>query len=103
MKTKTYAEWQQEFDQLGIPCGPVNRVDQVAEDPQIKARDMIKEIESPRYGKFRVVNTPFKFSRTPSGPQGFAPELGADTEAVLNELLGMTPAEVEKLKQDKIL
>ena len=103
MKTKTTSEWMTEFEQLGIPCGPVNRVDQVAVDPQIQAREMIVELDDPKYGKFKVVNSPFKFSRTPSKPQGFAPELGADTEAVLHELLGMDKSEVEKLKQDKAL
>ena len=81
MKTKTTAEWMKEFEQLGIPCGPVNRVDQVVNDPQIKAREMIQEIDDPKFGKFKVVNTPFKFSRTPSKPQGYAPDLGEHTDA----------------------
>jgi CoA:oxalate CoA-transferase len=103
MKTKTTAEWLKEFEQLGIPCGPVNRVDQVVNDPQIKAREMIQEIDDPKFGKFKVVNTPFKFSRTPSKPQGYAPDLGEHTEQVLQSLLGMTKDEVEKLRKDKTL
>jgi CoA:oxalate CoA-transferase len=103
MKTRTTAEWVAEFEQMGIPCGPVNRIDQVVNDPQIKARDMIVEIEDPKYGKFKIVNTPFKFSRTPSKPQGYAPELGEHTEEVLHSLLGLNKEEVEKLKKDKVL
>jgi CoA:oxalate CoA-transferase len=103
MKTKTTAEWMKEFEQLGIPCGPVNRVDQVVNDPQIKAREMIQEIDDPKFGKFKVVNTPFKFSRTPSKPQGYAPDLGEHTDQVLQSLLGMTKEEIEKLRKDKTL
>jgi CoA:oxalate CoA-transferase len=103
LKAKTTAEWIKEFEQLGIPCGPVNRVDQVVNDPQIKAREMIVDLEHPKYGKFKVVNTPFKFSRTPSKAQGFAPDLGENTAEVLRELLGLSEKEVESMKKEGTL
>jgi CoA:oxalate CoA-transferase len=103
LKTRTTAEWIKEFEQMGIPCGPVNRVDQVVNDPQIKARNMIIDLEHPQYGKFKVVNTPFKFSRTPSQAQGFAPDLGENTREVLQELLGLSEKEVETMKKEGTL
>jgi crotonobetainyl-CoA:carnitine CoA-transferase CaiB-like acyl-CoA transferase len=103
MKTKTTAEWIKEFEQVGIPCGPVNRIDQVATDPQIKARDMIVELEYPALGKFKVVNTPFKFSRTPSKPQGIAPDIGEHTGEILRKFLGLSEREIETLKKDGTL
>jgi CoA:oxalate CoA-transferase len=64
---------------------------------------MITEIDHPKAGKFKLVNSPFKFSRTPSKAQGFAPELGQDTEEVLRKLLKMNPREIEKLRKSGII
>jgi crotonobetainyl-CoA:carnitine CoA-transferase CaiB-like acyl-CoA transferase len=99
LKTRTTAEWIKDFEGLRIPCGPVNRVDQVVDDPQIKAREMIVDLEHPKYGKFKVVNTPFKFSKTPTKAAGFAPELGEHTAEVLRDLLGLSADEVEAMKK----
>ena len=87
-----------ELEQAGIPCGPVNNIEQAAADPQINARDMIIEVEHEEAGKFRVVNSPFKFSRTPYEVKKASPELGRHTREVLGELLGMTDAEIDKLE-----
>jgi len=98
MKTRTTQEWVIELEQAGIPCGPVNTIEQAAGDPQINARDMIIEVEHEEAGKFRVVNTPFKFSRTPYKVEKASPDLGQHTREVLSRLLGMTRQEIEKLK-----
>jgi CoA:oxalate CoA-transferase len=98
MKTRTTQEWVVELEQVGIPCGPVNTIDQAAADPQIAARDMIIEVEHPEAGKFRVVNTPFKFSRTPDKVEKASPDLGQHTQEVLGHLLGMTHQEIENLR-----
>lgn len=98
MKTRTTGEWVEELEQAGIPCGPVNTIAQSANDPQVAARDMIVEVEHPEAGKFGVVNTPFKFSRTPYKVEQASPELGEHTHEVLGRLLGMTPEEISKLQ-----
>ena len=98
IKTRTTQEWMQELEKAGIPCGPVNNIAQAAADPQIAARDMIATVRHPEAGEFKVVNSPFKFSRTPCKVEHVSPELGEHTEDVLKELLGMTPKEIGKLK-----
>jgi len=98
MKTRTTQEWVEELEQAGIPCGPVNTIEQVAGDPQVAARDMIIDVRHPEAGDFRVVNTPFKFSRTPYKVEQASPDLGQHTQDVLSQLLGMTHREIEKLK-----
>ena len=103
MKTKTTAEWVEELERVGIPCGPVNTIDQVVADPQIKARDMIIDVHHPVAGSFKVVNTPFKFSRTQHTPQRASPDLGEHTRDVLNQVLGMTDDEITKLKDLKVI
>ncbi|MFC2008104.1 CaiB/BaiF CoA transferase family protein [Chloroflexota bacterium] len=99
MKTRTTHEWLDEFEAVGIPCGPVNTIDQVADDPQVAAREMITEVEHPAAGRFRLVNTPVKLSRTPCQVERACPDLGEHTEDVLSELLAMTGREVNRLRE----
>jgi len=103
MKAKTTREWVEELEQVGIPCGPVNAIDQVASDPQIEAREMIIDVQHPDAGKFKVVNTPFKFSRTPHRAERASPDLGEHTEDVLNQLLGMTRKEISELEGSGVI
>jgi CoA:oxalate CoA-transferase len=103
MKAKTTDEWGKELDELGIPCGPVNSIAQVANDPQIEARDMIIDVQHPEAGTFQVVNTPFKFSRTPCRAERASPDLGEHTEELLWSLLGMPPEEIGKLRDLKVI
>jgi CoA:oxalate CoA-transferase len=99
MQTKTAREWLDEFQRMGIPCGPINNIEAVYRDPQIAARNMIVEVSHPRAGKLRVLNSPIKFSRTPVQPQKACPELGEHTEEVLSGILGMGPEEIQSLRQ----
>ena len=46
-KTKTKVEWKEQFDAVGIPSGPINTIAEMFADPQVKARDMIVEMEHP--------------------------------------------------------
>jgi len=103
MKAKTTLEWVEGLEQLGIPCGPVNTIPQVASDPQIAARDMIINVHHPEAGQFKVVNTPFKFSRTSCKVERAAPDLGEHTQDVLSQLLGMTHAEISELKRLRVI
>jgi CoA:oxalate CoA-transferase len=99
MKKKTTAEWVREFDAIGLPCGPLNNVAQAASLPQVKAREMLVEVEHPRIGRFPLPNTPVKLSRTPGGVRGSSPDLGQHTDDVLHELLGLPDAEIGRLRE----
>ncbi len=98
MKQRTTAEWVREFDAIGLPCGALNNVAQVAELPQVKAREMLVEVEHPRIGRFRLPNTPVKLSRTPGGVRGPSPAVGQDTDEVLRELLGLKSEQLAELR-----
>ena len=89
MRKKTTGQWLKELSEAGIPCGPVNDIIQVAQDPQVRARDMITEVPHPKGGRVKVVNTPIKLSRTPALVKDPAPGHGAHTRTVLEELLGL--------------
>ena len=103
MKTKTTDEWIEQLSEVGIPCGPINSIDQVASHPQILARDMIVEVSHPRLGKVKLINTPVKLSRTPGSVERAAPDLGQDNEYLLAELLDMSEEEIEKLRESKVI
>ena len=103
MKTKTTQEWLTELEKMGIPCGPFNTIPQAAADQNLQDRNMFINIEDMKGNKLKVVNSPFKFSRTPSQVKQAAPELGEHTESVLKQLLGMPPNEITRLREDKAI
>ena len=95
--------WIKKLSCLGIPCGPVNGIDQVAHDPQVLHRGMIAEIPHKRLGKWRVANTPFNVIGVDSGPQGPSPDLGEHTEEVLKGMLGLTGSRISELRSKGVI
>jgi len=81
----------------GVPCGPINTVAQVFEEPQAKARGLV--VEQSRDGlEMRTVASPMRLSRTPVSYRAPPPVLGADTRAVLQDQLGLSDAEIDVLR-----
>ncbi len=103
LQNRTSAEWIEEFEGLGIPCGPVNSIDQVVRDPQVKHRNMIKKITHPRLGVIDIVDTPVKLSRTPGLVETHSPSLGEHTDDILSGMLGFTDEEISLLRDDEII
>jgi CoA:oxalate CoA-transferase len=87
----------------GIPCGPVNSIARVMEDPQIKSREMLIDLTHPVAGILKVAGIPIKMSSTPGTIQEPAPLLGQHTDYILKEFLGKTQAEIDHLRQKNIL
>jgi CoA:oxalate CoA-transferase len=102
-KTKTCAEWQQMFDEAGIPSGPINTIDKVVSNEQVLAREMIVEVDHPTAGKIRIPGIPIKLSRTPGTIRKAAPVLGADTGDLLTQYLGLTPEEIKVLREKQVI
>lgn len=90
--------WLSRLYAEGVPAGPVQRVSEVCADPQVLARGMVATMEHPTAGAVRAAGDPLRAGE--AGREGFraAPVLGADTDAVLGELLGMGPAELAGLR-----
>jgi CoA:oxalate CoA-transferase len=103
MRQKTTQEWLEELLPMGIPCGPVNTIDKVVEDPQVRHRRMLVELPHPRLGVWRYPNTPIRLSRTPGGVRANPPELGEHTREVLQEWLGLSPQEVDRLRREGVV
>jgi formyl-CoA transferase len=84
--TNTSAHWIELLNNAGCPCGPINSMDQVFADPQVKHLEMATPVNHPRMGSFDVVNQAIKLSRTPSSVRTPTPEQGEHTDAILADL-----------------
>lgn len=103
MKTKTTAEWEKIFEEASLPFSPINNLKQICEDPHIKYRNMLVEIDQPAVGKMRIANSPIRLSETPGQVYAPAPVLGQHSEDVLRTVLGYSQAEIDKLKEAGII
>ncbi len=90
------------LEEAGVPSTPVNTVDQVMNDPQTAARQMIERVVHPRLGEIPVVGTPVKFSRMRPGVRSPAPLQGEHTDQVLDEC-GYSPGEIGALRAKKVV
>lgn len=83
LRADTTATWVARLEAAGVPCAPVNSVDQALADPQVLARGMVVEAAHPEYGRYRHVAGPLPRLRNPESRP--APRLGEHTEEVLRE------------------
>lgn len=103
MLARTTAEWIRILEPLGVPCGPINRLDQVFADPQVVHRRMQVDVPHPVAGSLPLVANPIKFSRTPIVYDTPPPMLGEHTDEVLRDVLGKTPQQIDDLRQRGIV
>jgi CoA:oxalate CoA-transferase len=101
-KRKT-ADWAEIFEREGVPYSPVNNVKQICEDPQIRYRHMLVEIEQKGIGKMKIAGSPLRLSETPGRVYRGAPTLGENSEEILGSLLKKTKAEIESLKAEGVI
>jgi crotonobetainyl-CoA:carnitine CoA-transferase CaiB-like acyl-CoA transferase len=97
--TKPAVHWVDLLNDAGVPCGPVNRIDQTFTDPQVEHLQVVREVDHPRLGKLGVVRQPVNLSESPQ-PQTFrypTPDAGEHTEVVLKEM-GLSDADISALK-----
>jgi formyl-CoA transferase len=100
---RTRDEWVNALEAASIPCGPINNIDQVFDNPQVKARGIKVEVPHPLAGVVPQVASPMRFSETPIEYQVAPPTLGQHSEYVLRDLLGMDMEEFEQLSTKKVI
>jgi len=104
MAQDSVAEAERKLEQNGCPCLRVRSVKELADsDPQIKAREMMVEVEQPFIGKVRMYGSPLKMSETPTGIRGPAPLLGQHTEEILSTVLGYKKEQVKELYDQEVV
>lgn len=91
--------WISELEKAHVPCGPINTIDRVFEDPQVLARDMKVELDHPVAGKVPQVGSPLKFSKTPVSYKNAPPTIGQHTEEILRDVLNVSSTELKALSE----
>jgi crotonobetainyl-CoA:carnitine CoA-transferase CaiB-like acyl-CoA transferase len=97
MRTRAQHDWLTPLEAAGVPCGPINRLDQVFADPQVIARGMRIDMPHPLAGSVPQVGNPLKFSATPVAYTRAPPLLGEHTRDVLSARLGLSNAALQEL------
>ncbi|MBS9763546.1 CaiB/BaiF CoA transferase family protein [Pseudomonas mosselii] len=100
---KTTAEWVSELEKAGVPCGPINDLAQMFQDPQVLARGLAVDVPHPLAGSVPQVASPIRLSETPVEYRQAPPLLGEHTEAVLGDVLGLDGEAVQRLRAAGVL
>jgi formyl-CoA transferase len=103
IKTRTAREWTTACDAAQVPCGPINKLDQVFADPQVVHRRMRIDLPHPLSGTVPQVVNPIKLSETPLECRSAPPLLGQHTAGVLAARLGYDAERIEELAARKII
>jgi crotonobetainyl-CoA:carnitine CoA-transferase CaiB-like acyl-CoA transferase len=103
VRLKGKHEWIAALEASGVPCGPINDLGEVFDDPQVIARDMRVDLPHPSGGEVRLVASPIKMSVTPVEARVHPPLLGEHTGDVLAELLGYDAGRIAGLRAGKVV
>lgn len=99
LTTKPAAHWIEKLNKAGVPCGPVNKIDQVFADPQVEHLGIVHHFDHGRLGRMDVVRQPVNLSEAPQ-PEKFrypSPDPGEHTDQILHEI-GLKDDEIERLR-----
>lgn len=98
MATRTTAAWIAALEDANVPCGPINRIDQVFDDPQAIARNLKITLEHAAAGPLDLVASPLRLSKTPPEYRSAPPLLGEHTDEILKNELQLGDVEIAKLR-----
>ena len=104
-RQKPSSWWLAELEKAKVGCGPINTLEQVFDDPHVKAREMTVEMAHPATGDrpAKLIASPIKMSETPVGYRHAPPMLGQHTEEVLGEMLGLSASDVAALREKGVV
>ena len=103
VRTGSRADWIARLEAVGVPCGPINDIADVFDNPQVKARGLAIDMPHPSAGTVKLVRSPMKLSATPAQAALPPPLLGQHTDEVLRELLGRSDAEIAQLRERGVI
>jgi crotonobetainyl-CoA:carnitine CoA-transferase CaiB-like acyl-CoA transferase len=99
---KSSAEWVGILNRAGVPAGPIYRLDEMFEDPQVRHSGIAQPLTHPRLGEIRIVGQPIEMMRTPAQFRRPPPDLGEHTSEVLAEL-GFDEGEIAEMKSKRVI
>ncbi|MDR8732076.1 CaiB/BaiF CoA transferase family protein [Burkholderia pseudomultivorans] len=98
VKTRSKTAWIDALEAAGVPCGPINDLDEVFDNEQVIARGMQVALPHPCGADVKLVRNPIRMSATPPDARTAPPLLGAQTDEVLRDMLGYDEARIAALK-----
>lgn len=102
-RQKTTRQWLDALAPVGVPCGPINNLAEMFDEPQVKHRKMRFDLPHAQGGQVPQVRNPVLYSRTNLEYRDPPPLLGQHTQAVLQQELGVSAAEFETLRWDGVV
>lgn len=102
LEERTTEEWLAVLDDAGVPAGPVKRISEMPDDPQVRANDLVVEFEHPVAKTVSMVGPLFQMHETPTAPRSAPPTLGQHNDEILGEL-GYTSHRVEALREAGVI
>jgi crotonobetainyl-CoA:carnitine CoA-transferase CaiB-like acyl-CoA transferase len=102
LSKRSKKEWKERLDAAGVPSGPINTIAEMFKDPQVKARDMIVEVEHPLIDNLQLTGSPLKLSATLVTIRRHPPLFGEHTISLLKSM-GYNSDEILSLKQNNII
>lgn len=103
VRRRSKAEWITLLEEAGVPCGPINTLDEVFTDPQVQARGMRTDLPHPTGGTVPQVVSPMRLCGTPPVAECPPPLLGQHTESVLQDLLGFDALQIAQLRRQGVI
>ena len=103
MASRSNVDWIAALEAANVPCGPINRIDQVFSDPQAVARKLTVSLPHKHAGALDLVASPLRLAKTPPEYRNAPPLLGEHTRAVLEDQLGLSQAEIARLGEAGIV
>ncbi len=103
VRRRTRDEWIAQLEAVGVPCGPINDIGEVFENPQVIARGIAVDVPHPTAGKVTLLRSPMKLSATPATTDKAPPLLGQHTDEVLREVLGRSDDDIAALRAKGVL
>ena len=103
MRSRSKQDWLSALEAAKVPCGAINNLAEVFDDPHVQSRDMVHTWDRPGTGPVNLVSSPMKLSATPVRNDVAPPLLGQHTDAVLGELLGYSDEKIQQLRKDQII
>ncbi len=100
---RTTAQWIADLEAANVPCGPINRVDEVFADPQAIARGLTVAMQHAAVGQMELVASPLRLSATPPEYRNAPPLLGEHTDEILRDVLGLAAGEIARLRADGVV